>query len=139
MARSEEGRLTFDNALEPKMTKAMDARKSVQNLAETIRSLLGLKAHFTSSWVKSVCDIVRHLPSEGGACIDLKAENSKTSVSFGNKEDDLANAISKIKGKSFVFKYENASMRKGKFHPLNSLFTLMPKLYFSHEQMNLLP
>ncbi|KAG6632741.1 hypothetical protein CIPAW_13G179500 [Carya illinoinensis] len=80
----------------PKRTKAMEARKSVQNLAEKIHSLLGLKAHFTSSWVKSVCDIIRHLPSEGPS-IDLKAENSKASVSFGNKEDDLAREISKIK------------------------------------------
>ncbi|KAG2675315.1 hypothetical protein I3760_13G177600 [Carya illinoinensis] len=80
----------------PKRTKAMEARKSVQNLAEKIHSLLGLKAHFTSSWVKSVCDIIRHLPSEGPS-IDLKAENSKASVSFGNKEDDLASEISKIK------------------------------------------
>lgn len=115
----------------------MEARKSVQNLAEKIHSLLGLKAHFTSSWVKSVCDIIRHLPSEGPS-IDLKAENSKASVSFGNKEDDLASEISKIKGKSFVFKNENVSVGTENF-TLNFLFTLMPKLFFSHEQMNLLP
>ncbi|KAF5748853.1 hypothetical protein HS088_TW04G00813 [Tripterygium wilfordii] len=43
---------------------ATDPRRSVRNLAETIHSLLGVKAHVTSTWVKSVCDIIKNLPSE---------------------------------------------------------------------------
>ncbi len=82
----------------------MESRKSVQNLAGTIHSLLGLKARFTSSWVKSVCEIVRNLPSEGPP-IDLKSANFKTSDSCSNKDDELDTAISKIKGKSLFFSF----------------------------------
>lgn len=42
----------------------MDRRKPVRNLSESIRSLLGLKANLTSSWVDSVCDIIQSLPSQ---------------------------------------------------------------------------
>ncbi|TYI14014.1 hypothetical protein ES332_A08G098000v1 [Gossypium tomentosum] len=54
--------------------------KSIQNLGETIHSLLGFKSHLTSTWVKSVCEIVKKLPS-------------------GNEKDDesVAKEISKIK------------------------------------------
>ncbi|XP_012474182.1 kinesin-like protein KIN-14T isoform X2 [Gossypium raimondii] len=54
--------------------------KSIQNLGETIHSLLGFKSHLTSTWVKSVCEIVKKLPS-------------------GNEKDDesAAKEISKIK------------------------------------------
>ncbi|XP_010501172.1 PREDICTED: kinesin-like protein KIN-14G [Camelina sativa] len=37
--------------------------KPVRNLPETIHSLLGLKSHLTSAWVKSVCNIVNNVPS----------------------------------------------------------------------------
>ncbi|XP_022753510.1 kinesin-like protein KIN-14T isoform X2 [Durio zibethinus] len=43
----------------------MNSRKSVQNLKETIHSLLGFKSHLTSTWAKSVCDIIKNLPHEG--------------------------------------------------------------------------
>jgi hypothetical protein len=100
--RGEEGRLTCYNILQLKKTKTMEPRKPVQNLTETINSLQGRKAHFTSSWVKSVCDIIRNLRSEGPS-IELKSANPKTSDSFRNKDDDLGSAISKIKGESFLF------------------------------------
>lgn len=80
----------------------MESKKSVQNLSNTIHSLLGLKARFTSTWIKSVCDIVRNLPPEGPS-IELKYANLKTSDSSGNK--DLDGAISKINGKSFLYMY----------------------------------
>ncbi|PPS03572.1 hypothetical protein GOBAR_AA17089 [Gossypium barbadense] len=59
---------------------AMSSKKSIQNLGETIHSLLGFKSHLTSTWVKSVCEIVKKLPS-------------------GNEKDDesVAKEISKIK------------------------------------------
>ncbi|KAG4133363.1 hypothetical protein ERO13_D08G092200v2 [Gossypium hirsutum] len=58
----------------------MSSKKSIQNLGETIHSLLGFKSHLTSTWVKSVCEIVKKLPS-------------------GNEKDDesAAKEISKIK------------------------------------------
>ncbi|KAJ4846191.1 hypothetical protein Tsubulata_049726 [Turnera subulata] len=68
----------------------MDSRKSVGNLTETLHSLLGLKAHLTSNWVKSVCDIVRNLPPERS--IDLRPESTVDST-----DDDPATAIAKIK------------------------------------------
>ncbi|XWS73402.1 hypothetical protein CRYUN_Cryun02cG0125100 [Craigia yunnanensis] len=54
----------------------MNSKKSIQNLGVTIHSLLGFKSHLTSTWVNSVCDIIKNLP---------------------NKNDDSANDISKIK------------------------------------------
>ncbi|XP_057993212.1 kinesin-like protein KIN-14T isoform X2 [Hevea brasiliensis] len=61
---------------------SMDTKKSVGNLAATLHALLGLKAHLTPHWVKSVCDIIKTLPSEFDAKVD---------------DDDSGNAISKIK------------------------------------------
>ncbi|KAF2314584.1 hypothetical protein GH714_027774 [Hevea brasiliensis] len=61
---------------------SMDTKKSVGNLAATLHALLGLKAHLTPNWVKSVCDIIKTLPSEFDAKVD---------------DDDSGNAISKIK------------------------------------------
>jgi len=37
--------------------------KPVRNLPETIHSLLGLKSHMTSDWVKSVCNIAKNTSS----------------------------------------------------------------------------
>jgi len=85
----------------------MESKKSVQKLSSTIHSLLGLKARFTSTWVKSVCDIIRNLPPEGPS-IELKSANLKTSHSSGNK--DLDSAISKINGNSFLLMYSDVSL-----------------------------
>ncbi|XWS71073.1 hypothetical protein CRYUN_Cryun03dG0105700 [Craigia yunnanensis] len=51
----------------------MNSKKSIQNLGETIHSLLGFKSHLTSTWVKSVCDIIKNLPN--------KNETSATDIS----------------------------------------------------------
>ncbi|KAK8661059.1 hypothetical protein V6N13_051961 [Hibiscus sabdariffa] len=42
----------------------MNPKKSIQNLGETIHSLLGFKSHLNSNWVKSVCEIIKSLPEE---------------------------------------------------------------------------
>ncbi|EEF38964.1 kinesin-like protein KIN-14T [Ricinus communis] len=63
----------------------MGSRKSVRNLGETLESLLGLKAHLTPNWVKSVCDILKTLPSN---LTDAKEEDD---------DNDSCNTISKIK------------------------------------------
>lgn len=97
----------------------MESRKSVQNLAQTIHSLLGLKAHFTFGWVQSVCDIIKHLPSEG-PLIDWKSANFKTGGSFGKKDDDLDGAISKIKCKYLVFIHADVSLFVQGNSPLSS-------------------
>ncbi|KAK9170638.1 hypothetical protein Syun_002778 [Stephania yunnanensis] len=42
----------------------MESRKRLRNLADSIRSLLGLKTHLTSTWADSVCNIIKDLPYE---------------------------------------------------------------------------
>ncbi|KAB5565239.1 hypothetical protein DKX38_005293 [Salix brachista] len=66
----------------------MDSRKSARNLAESLHSLLGIKANLTSNWVKSVCDIIKTLPTEKS--VDVQPTNSDIN-------DDDRSAISKIK------------------------------------------
>ncbi|GMN35664.1 hypothetical protein TIFTF001_042263, partial [Ficus carica] len=73
----------------------METRKSGHKLAETIHSLLGWKSHLTSNWAKSVCDIMKSVPSEVLA-IDFKPTNVKTKDSTVTADDELRNAISKI-------------------------------------------
>ncbi|XP_021595030.1 kinesin-like protein KIN-14T isoform X2 [Manihot esculenta] len=63
----------------------MDTRKSLRNLRGTLHALLDLKAHLTPNWVKSVCDIIKTLPSE----FDAKEDD--------DDGDDSGNVISKIK------------------------------------------
>lgn len=44
---------------------SLDPRKSIRSLAESIHSLLGSKTHLiTSSWVDSVCNIIKSSPSD---------------------------------------------------------------------------
>ncbi|KAJ6430786.1 hypothetical protein OIU84_018323 [Salix udensis] len=66
----------------------MDSRKSARNLAESLHSLLGIKANLTSNWVKSVCDIIKTLPTEKS--VDVQPTNSDIN-------DDDRSAISKTK------------------------------------------
>ncbi|XP_021891120.1 kinesin-like protein KIN-14T isoform X2 [Carica papaya] len=67
--------------------KKMDSRrKPVKNLGETLNSLLGLKTHLTSSWIKSVFDIATNLPS---------SSHSTPTILHTNHES--GNDISKIK------------------------------------------
>ncbi|XP_059659501.1 kinesin-like protein KIN-14T [Cornus florida] len=66
---------------------AMDSRRSVGRLAESIQSLLGLKKHHTPSWADSVCSIIKSLPSE------RPSEDNKND----NKDANLGKAIFKIK------------------------------------------
>ncbi|GMI94694.1 hypothetical protein HRI_003138700 [Hibiscus trionum] len=42
----------------------MTSKKSIRNLGETIHSLLGFKSPLNSTWVKSVCEIIKSLPDE---------------------------------------------------------------------------
>ncbi|KAK8604890.1 hypothetical protein V6N13_082357 [Hibiscus sabdariffa] len=42
----------------------MNSKKSIRNLGETIHSLLGFKSHLNSTWVKSVCEIIKSLPDQ---------------------------------------------------------------------------
>lgn len=55
--------------------------KPVQNLPETIHSLLGLKSHLTSAWVKSVCNIVNNVSSSSEISSTPKEEDDDDSVS----------------------------------------------------------
>ncbi|GFZ20831.1 P-loop containing nucleoside triphosphate hydrolases superfamily protein [Actinidia rufa] len=71
------------------MKAAVDTRKSICSLAESIHSLLGLKTRLTSSWVDSVCNIIKSSPSQ----ISLDDHNTRN----GNKEVDMDLSILKIK------------------------------------------
>ncbi|KAK9122510.1 hypothetical protein Sjap_012112 [Stephania japonica] len=75
----------------------MESRKSLRNLADSIRSLLGLKTHLTSTWADSVCNIIKDLPSEEPFNdYHLRNLNLKTD-SFENKDnDDLGTDVLKI-------------------------------------------
>lgn len=75
----------------------MESGKSVHKLAETIQSLVGLKSHLTSSWVKSVGDIIKSLPYE--------ISYFETRDSSEKRDGDMSSVILKIKGKSLVFIY----------------------------------
>ncbi|KAL5832412.1 hypothetical protein ACOSQ4_017766 [Xanthoceras sorbifolium] len=73
----------------------MDSKPSVHNLGETIHSLLGFKAHLTSAWVKSVCDIIKNQPSQKSSA-DGKSKDFETRESLDDNVD-LETAIAKIK------------------------------------------
>ncbi|RVW48799.1 Kinesin-like protein KIN-14T [Vitis vinifera] len=75
----------------------MDTRKPVGNLAESIRSLLGLKANLTSSWADSVSDIIKSLPSEEPRTDRIKPAKSETTNSFDDKEVNSGTIILKLK------------------------------------------
>lgn len=64
----------------------MDSGKSIRNLAVSLHSLLGLEAHLTSNWVKSVSETIKTLPSEKS--VDMQPTKSDT--------DDDGDSISKI-------------------------------------------
>ncbi|OMO81077.1 hypothetical protein CCACVL1_12626 [Corchorus capsularis] len=64
----------------------MNSKKSIQNLGETIHSLLGLKSHLTSTWVKSVCDIIKKLPHEGSIDNNKDEEESAAAISMIKEE-----------------------------------------------------
>ncbi|XP_048136960.1 kinesin-like protein KIN-14T isoform X3 [Rhodamnia argentea] len=85
-------RLTFHKPL--KMT-LMERKNSTQKLAETIHSLLGLKSHLTSTWIRSVCGIMRTLPSPRSSDrIGLKI--SDTEKENNTSDTDLSIVIPKI-------------------------------------------
>lgn len=71
----------------------MESRKSFHNLVESINSLLGLKKNLTSTWVESVCNIIKHLPP---------SDEPSTSSSDNNKDYDLISTVPKIQGR-FIF------------------------------------
>ncbi|KAG5227492.1 kinesin protein [Salix suchowensis] len=78
----------------------MDSGKSIRNLAVSLHSLLGLKTHLTSNWVKSISDIIKTLPSEKS--VDMQPTNSDTD----DDEDD--DSVSKIKDElTFLTNYIN--------------------------------
>ncbi|KAF8041147.1 hypothetical protein BT93_B3157 [Corymbia citriodora subsp. variegata] len=73
-----------------------ERKKSAQNLAETIHSLLGLKSRLTSTWIRSVCGIMRSLPSpRSSAKIGLKLSDAEKENSINDM--DLSMVIPKIK------------------------------------------
>ncbi|KAF3444368.1 hypothetical protein FNV43_RR14060 [Rhamnella rubrinervis] len=70
----------------------MESRKSVHKLAETIHSFVGLKSHLTSSWVKSVSNIIKSLPY-GISYFETRDSSEKR-----DGDTDISSVILKIKG-----------------------------------------
>lgn len=87
-----------------KKIKTMDSKPSVNKLGETIHSLLGFKAHLTSAWVKSVCDIVKSLPSQKPST-DARLKELETRKPVNNIDGDSETAIKEIKGMLFITVY----------------------------------
>ncbi|KAJ6427888.1 hypothetical protein OIU84_023316 [Salix udensis] len=82
----------------------MDSGKSIRNLAVSLHSLLGLKTHLTSNWVKSISDIIKTLPSEKS--VDMQPTNSDTDDDDDGDGDD--DSVSKIKDElTFLTNYIN--------------------------------
>lgn len=76
------------------------SRKSIHGLSESIRSLLGFKTSLTPSWVDSVCNIIKELPSGKsavGSTIDIlspkfvrsKGKDTETSTDLSKIQDEL--------------------------------------------------
>ncbi|CAH8255684.1 unnamed protein product [Arabidopsis lyrata] len=89
--------------------------KPIRDLPETIHSLLGLKSHMTSDWVKSVCNIVKNNSStskeeeDDSVSTDLQSIRDKLSaltvqVNDQNKQRrQILNEFLDLKGNMRVF------------------------------------
>ncbi|KAL0853257.1 hypothetical protein Bca101_058409 [Brassica carinata] len=64
--------------------------KPVQNLPETIQSLLDLKSHLTSSWVKSVCNITNNVSSSSEISPTSKEEDNSAFIEEQSIRDQLS-------------------------------------------------
>ncbi|KAJ4881983.1 P-loop containing nucleoside triphosphate hydrolases superfamily protein [Raphanus sativus] len=62
----------------------------VQNLPETIHSLLGLKSHMTSYWVKSVCNISKNVSSFSEISSTSKEEDNSAFIEEQSIRDQLS-------------------------------------------------
>ncbi|XP_013627960.1 PREDICTED: kinesin-like calmodulin-binding protein homolog [Brassica oleracea var. oleracea] len=70
----------------------MERRRSkpVQNLPETIHSLIGLKSHLTSSWVKSVSNIAKNVSSSSEISSTSKDEDDSAFIRVQSIRDQLS-------------------------------------------------
>ncbi|KAK9273189.1 hypothetical protein L1049_017996 [Liquidambar formosana] len=103
----------------------MESRKSVRNLVESLHSLLGFKAHFTSSWVNSVCDIIKNLPSEvpPDDCTSTPGNFEKTG-SHHIEAGDLGTVISKIEDEIAASSYHINQLNIQRRQVLNDFLDL---------------
>ncbi|XP_024459351.2 kinesin-like protein KIN-14T isoform X2 [Populus trichocarpa] len=92
----------------------MDSGKSIRSLAVSLHSLLGLKAHLTSNWVKSVSEIIKTLPTEKS--VDMQPTKSDT--------DDDGDSISKIQDELTVLNNHINQLNIKRRQILNEFFDL---------------
>ncbi|KAJ0249960.1 Kinesin-like protein KIN-14T [Hirschfeldia incana] len=64
--------------------------KPVQDLPETIHSLLDLKSHMTSYWVKSVCNIAKNVSSSSEISSTSKEEDDSAFIEAQSIRDQLS-------------------------------------------------
>ncbi|CAL8159625.1 unnamed protein product [Prunus armeniaca] len=105
----------------------MASRNPVHSLPEKIHSLLGLKSHLTSSWVKSVCDIIRNQPSQGQSTeTHLTITNFEINSCSENRDDDddLSNAASNIRDELAILTAHINELNKQRRQVLNEFLDL---------------
>ncbi|XP_021816719.1 kinesin-like protein KIN-14T [Prunus avium] len=105
----------------------MASRNRVPSLPEKIHSLLGLKSHLTSSWVKSVCDIIRNQPSQGQSTkTQLTITNFEINSCSENRDDDddLSNAASNIRDELAILTAHINELNKQRRQVLNEFLDL---------------
>ncbi|PQP93752.1 kinesin-like protein KIF22 [Prunus yedoensis var. nudiflora] len=105
----------------------MASRNRVHSLPEKIHSLLGLKSHLTSSWVKSVCDIIRNQPSQGQSTeTHLTITNFEINNCSENRDDDddLSNAASNIRDELAILTAHINELNKQRRQVLNEFLDL---------------
>nr|VDD02634.1 unnamed protein product [Brassica rapa] len=66
--------------------------KRVQNLPETVHSLIGLRSHLTSSWVKSVSNIAKNVSSSSEISSTSKEEDDSAFI----EEQSIRNQLSTL-------------------------------------------
>ncbi|MCL7046124.1 hypothetical protein MKW94_016157, partial [Papaver nudicaule] len=68
----------------------MESRKSLHNLVKSINSLLGLKTNLTSTWVESVCNIVKQLPPAEEPACSSETNDYDVGSAVSSIQEDLA-------------------------------------------------
>ncbi|KAL1193012.1 Kinesin-like protein KIN-14T [Cardamine amara subsp. amara] len=63
--------------------------KPVQDLPETIHSLLGLKSHLTSDWINSVCNIAKNVSSSEIVSTSKEEDDDSVNVDLQSIRDQL--------------------------------------------------
>ncbi|XP_072960530.1 kinesin-like protein KIN-14B isoform X2 [Typha angustifolia] len=73
-----------------------EPRKSIQSLPQSIPSLIGLKRNLTSSWIESICCIIKELPSKKTVGDPMVRNQIIDKLESPGYDDEVDAAFSKI-------------------------------------------